>query len=83
MGGRTTIEKPDRSPNDTNGVADVTNKKLNTLSTVDGVDIIDESLSVSNVELFSIFNCILKELRIMNIHLSITTDNEISEWEIE
>lgn len=82
MGGRSTIEKPDRNPNDIDGVANVSDKKLNTLSTISGVDTIDESLSVSNTELFSIFNLILKELKIMNIHLSTATDNEIYEREI-
>ena len=83
MGGQVTIEKEGRRPGNPDGIANVTDSKLHTLSTVAGVDTIDSALSVSNVELFSVFNLILKELKIMNFHLSIATDNEISEWEID
>ena len=85
MGGHSTIADYDKAvgTDKREHFADVTDRKLNTLSTIDGVDTIDEALKVSNVELFSIFNLILKELKIMNFHLSIATDNEINEWEID
>lgn len=85
MAGHTTITDYERAngANKREHFADVTDSKLHTLSTVAGVDTIDSALSVSNVELFSVFNLILKELKIMNFHLSIATDNEINEWEID
>jgi hypothetical protein len=85
MGGHTTIGDYDKAVGEgkREHFADVTDRKLNTLSTIDGVDTIDSALSVSNVELFSVFNLILKELKIMNIHLSMATDNEIYEQEID
>ena len=86
MGGHVTIGDYDKTNNTADKrehFADVTDRKLNTLSTVAGVDVRDEALAVSNAELFSVFNLILKELKIMNIHLTMATDNEISEWEID
>ncbi len=47
--------------------------------TIDEIGLLD----VKQTELFSIFNLILKELKIMNLHLATMTDNELYEWEID
>ena len=85
MPGHTTITDYDKAVGDgkREHFADVTDRKLNTLSTVDGVDVRDGALAVSNAEIFSVFHLILKELKIMNIHLTMATDNEIYEQEID
>jgi hypothetical protein len=85
MGGHTTIGDYDKAVGEgkREHFADVTDRKLNTLSTVAGVDVRDEALAVSNAEIFSIFHLMLKELKIIRLHLSIATDNEISEQEID
>lgn len=41
------------------------------------------SLKISDLDAFSFMNRMLKELKIMNIHLSLLTDNEIKYTEVE
>jgi len=43
----------------------------------------DKSLNVSSFDTFSLLNKVLKELKIMNIHLSLLTDNEIKKTEVD
>ncbi|MEE8382219.1 MAG: hypothetical protein V3R78_10155 [Thermodesulfobacteriota bacterium] len=77
MGGNVIIE------GEAGGKVESTNGALNVSANIADVDVIENSLVISNRELYSIFNLMLKELKIINIHLSIATDNEISEWEID
>ena len=81
MGGKTTISDYEVRGRDSH--ADVSDRRLHVNSELEGVNLVDNAITVSNVELFSVFHSMLRQLKILNTHLAMATDNEINEWEVD